>query len=148
MYMSPPGSFVHGILQARIPEWVAISSSKGSFPARDQTRYLLGLLNLQAVLYHEHHLRSPYDFYSSVQSLSCVWLFVTPMDCSMPGFPVHHQLPELTQTMILRFHLNIWNTSHPGRSITVYLFHCLVNPWLFHSNVWQNSIQKKKKRGR
>jgi len=21
-----------------------------------------------------------------------------PMDCSMPGFPVHHQLPELTQT--------------------------------------------------
>ena len=22
-----------------------------------------------------------------------------PMDCSMPGFPVHHQLPELAQTM-------------------------------------------------
>ena len=21
-----------------------------------------------------------------------------PMDCSMPGFPVHHQLPELSQT--------------------------------------------------
>ena len=21
-----------------------------------------------------------------------------PMDCSTPGFPVHHQLPELTQT--------------------------------------------------
>ena len=21
-----------------------------------------------------------------------------PIDCSMPGFPVHHQLPELTQT--------------------------------------------------
>ena len=25
-----PGSSVHGILQARIPEWVAISSSRGS----------------------------------------------------------------------------------------------------------------------
>ena len=24
-----------------------------------------------------------------------------PMDCSMPGFPVHHQLPELTQTVHL-----------------------------------------------
>ena len=24
------------------------------------------------------------------------------MDCSMPGFPVHHQLPELAQTYILR----------------------------------------------
>ena len=23
-----------------------------------------------------------------------------PMDCSMPGFPVHHQLPEFTQAHI------------------------------------------------
>ena len=23
-----------------------------------------------------------------------------PMDCSMPGFPAHHQLPELTQTHV------------------------------------------------
>ena len=23
-----------------------------------------------------------------------------PMDCSMPGFPAHHQLPELTQTYV------------------------------------------------
>ena len=27
----------------------------------------------------------------SVQSLSCVQLFATPMDCSTPGYPVHHQ---------------------------------------------------------
>ena len=27
---SPPGSSVHGILQARILEWVAVSSSRGS----------------------------------------------------------------------------------------------------------------------
>ena len=32
------------------------------------------------------------------QSLSCVQL-CDPMDCSMPGFPVHHQLLEFTQTM-------------------------------------------------
>ena len=25
-----------------------------------------------------------------------------PMDCNMPGFPVHHQLPELTQTHVHR----------------------------------------------
>jgi len=30
MDRSPPGSFVHGIFQARILEWVAISFSKGS----------------------------------------------------------------------------------------------------------------------
>ena len=34
---SPPGSSVHGISQARIPEWVAISSSRGSSPLRDWT---------------------------------------------------------------------------------------------------------------
>ena len=25
-----------------------------------------------------------------------------PMDCRMPGFPVHHKLPELTQTHVHR----------------------------------------------
>ena len=37
MDCSPPGSPVHGISQARILEWVAISSSRGSSRARDQT---------------------------------------------------------------------------------------------------------------
>ena len=36
---------------------------------------------------------------SSVQSLSCVRL-CNPTDCSTPGFPVHHQLLELTQTHV------------------------------------------------
>ena len=31
MDYSPPGSSIHGILQARILEWVAISYSRGSF---------------------------------------------------------------------------------------------------------------------
>ena len=35
---------------------------------------------------------------SKVQLLSHVQLFATPMDCSMPGFPVLHQLLELAQT--------------------------------------------------
>ena len=38
---------------------------------------------------------------TSVQLLSRVWLFAT-MDCSTPGFPVHHQLPELAQTQVHR----------------------------------------------
>ena len=33
---SPPGSSVHGILQARILEWVALPSSRGSSQPRDQ----------------------------------------------------------------------------------------------------------------
>ena len=35
---SPPGSSVHGILQARILEWVATSYSSGSSQPRDRTR--------------------------------------------------------------------------------------------------------------
>ena len=38
---------------------------------------------------------------SSVQSLSHVRLFATPWS-NMPGFPVHHQLPELAQTHVRR----------------------------------------------
>ena len=38
MCYSLPGSSVHGILQARILEWVAISFSRGSSKLRDQTR--------------------------------------------------------------------------------------------------------------
>ena len=37
--------------------------------------------------------------FSSVQSLSCV-RFLCPMNGSMPGLPVHHQLPESTQTHV------------------------------------------------
>ena len=35
---SPPGSSVHGILQARTLEWVAMPSSRGSSQPRDQTQ--------------------------------------------------------------------------------------------------------------
>ena len=35
---SPPGSSVHGIVQARILEWVAIPFSRGSSQPRDQTQ--------------------------------------------------------------------------------------------------------------
>ena len=35
---SLPGSSIHGILQARILEWVAISFSRGSSPPRDRTQ--------------------------------------------------------------------------------------------------------------
>ena len=34
----PPGSSVHGIFQARIPEWVAIPFSRGSSWPKDQTQ--------------------------------------------------------------------------------------------------------------
>ena len=38
MDYSPPSSSVHGILQVRILEWVAIPFSRGSFQPRDRTQ--------------------------------------------------------------------------------------------------------------
>ena len=35
---SLPGFSIHGIFQARVPEWVAISFSRGSSQPRDQTQ--------------------------------------------------------------------------------------------------------------
>ena len=42
-------------------------------------------------------------FLSSVQFISVAQLCPTlcdPMNCSTPGLPVHHQLPEFTQTHV------------------------------------------------
>ena len=48
MYDSPPGSSVHGILQARVLEWVATPSSRGIFLTQGPNLRLLCLLHCQA----------------------------------------------------------------------------------------------------
>ena len=52
MDCSPPGSSVHGILQARILEWIAMSSSRGSFPPRDRTHMFYVFCIGRRVLQH------------------------------------------------------------------------------------------------
>ena len=50
-----------------------------------------------------YNLGNLHAFPHSVQFSSVTQLCLTlcdPMDCSMPGFPVYHQLPELTQTHV------------------------------------------------
>ena len=42
---------------------------------------------------------SHYMFQFSSVTQSCPTLS-DPIDCSTPGFPVHHQFPELTQTHV------------------------------------------------
>ena len=51
------------------------------------------------------------NLFSSVQSLSRVHL-CNAMDCSMPGFPIHHQLSNLTQAHVHRLGDAI-QLSHP-----------------------------------
>ena len=42
--------------------------------------------------------------YSQSVSSVCQWCLILydPMDCSMPGFPVHHQLLELAKLMSIK----------------------------------------------
>ena len=84
---SPPGSSVHGIFQARVLEWVAISYSRGS---SQHILYLLHLLHWQAGSLPLSHLCFTHDrVYMSVLFFSlnvcptlsfpcCVHLFATP----------------------------------------------------------------------
>ena len=53
---SPPGSSVHGVLQARILEWIAIPCSRGSSRPRDWT--WVSCIKRQ-ILYHLSPQRSP-----------------------------------------------------------------------------------------
>ena len=52
MDCSPPGSSVHGILQARTLKWVAVPSSKGSSQPRDRTHISCFSCTGRWVLYH------------------------------------------------------------------------------------------------
>ena len=67
--------------------------------------WLISLLDLLTLCYKTR--------FSSVQSLSPVWL-CDPMECSMPGLPVHHQLPELSQTHVHR----VGDAIHPSHPLS------------------------------
>ena len=56
-----PGSSVHGILQARILEWVLMPSSNGSSQPGNQTRVSYVSCTGRRVLYHLHPLQSPLE---------------------------------------------------------------------------------------
>ena len=67
---SPKASFVHGILQARILEWVAISYSRGSSQPRDQT--LSPVSPALAGRFTPHHLGRPCIY---IYTTICLWVY-------------------------------------------------------------------------
>ena len=81
------GSLIHGILQARILEWVAISFSRGASQPRDQTwvshiaRQTLSFLSQQG---------SPITSFAAAaaKSLQSCSTLCDPIDGSPPGSPV------------------------------------------------------------
>ena len=80
MDSGPPGFSVHGILQARILEWVAIPFSRGSLGSRNWTQVFCiagGLFTVWAT-----------EVKWSEVTQSCLTL-CDPVDCSPPGSSVH-----------------------------------------------------------
>ena len=71
MDCSLPGFSVHGIFQARILEWAAISFSRGIFPTQGPN---LGLLHCRQTLYHLNHQGSLLRLLSHKTLLKTLWL--------------------------------------------------------------------------
>ena len=99
-----PGSSVHGILQARILEWVAISFYRESFWPRDQTQVSCIAVRLfsnwamrEAHPRQEHwsglpfsspmHESEKWKWEVNVKSLSRVWLLATPWTAAYQAAP-------------------------------------------------------------
>ena len=64
-----------------------------------------------------------------------------PMDCSMPGFPVYHQLPELAQTHVHRVGDTI-QPSHPLLSSSPPAFSLIHHQGLFESQFFASGGQR------
>ena len=117
MNYSPAGSSV----QARILEWVAISFSTGSSWPRDRTH----ISCIGRLVFTTEPPGKPYTYvytyiYTHICTYVCTYIYVKsivnqfssvsqscttlcdPMDCNIPGLPVHHQFPEFTQTHVHR----------------------------------------------
>ena len=125
---SPPGFSVLGIFQARIPEWVAISSSSGSSQTQYQTQVSWVSWTGMRILYcwatEEFPMKRTVvskfenlgqaidgslgqrvgNLFSVIRcccsvAKSCPTLCYF-MNCSTPGFPVLHYLSEFAQTHV------------------------------------------------
>ena len=90
---SSPGSSVHGISQARILEWVPISSSRGSPQPRGWTHISCSSCIDRQILFHCTTCRAPKKLYTVTERLIVVagtvivqlrspWPYLSPVDIS------------------------------------------------------------------
>ena len=82
MVCSPPGSSIHGILQARILEWVGIPFSRGPSWTKDQT---WGLLHFRQILYYLSRREAPKVYMPGFKCHIILILLFVLCRCSEPG---------------------------------------------------------------
>ena len=101
-----------GMLQKGLCSWVNLMTASIPFATK--------------ILWFPVHSVSSVQFSHSVMSDS-----LQPADCSLPGFSVHHQLPELTQTHVHQVGDAI-QPSHPLSSPFPPAFNVAQHQGLFH----------------
>ena len=113
-------------------EWVLLLNTPSSPP--EALHWNTGVYRFQ---YHSRHLSAEMlssTLFSSVPQ-SCLTL-CDPMECSTPGFPVHHQLLELAQTHV-HWVGDAIQPSHPLSSPSPHTFSLSQHQGLFK---WDNSL--------
>ena len=92
---SPPGSFFHGISQARILEWVSISFSRGSSWPKDRTHVSCVSCNGRWFLYQLNHQGScMLNRFIRVQIFATLWTIACQAPLSI-GFSRQEYWSEL-----------------------------------------------------
>ena len=99
MDYSLPGSSVHGILQARILEWVVMSSFRGS--PRPKNRTLISYVSCigRQVLYHWHHLRSLYIYIQTETEITVLYL---PFSCNISSWAFFSAIKIFSNMVMIR----------------------------------------------
>ena len=112
MDCSLSGSTVHGILHARILEWVAMPSSKGSSQLRVWTCVSYIYPALASGFFITSTTREAQNIHSTPKRSHVLVSLSSSIACL--GFPVHHQLLKLAQTHV---HL-VGDTTQPSHPLS------------------------------
>ena len=123
---SPPGFSVHGISQARILEWVAMSFSRGSSQPRD--RICISCIS-RGILYHWATWK-PLESLAAAAAAKSIQSCLTlcdPIDSSPPGSPVPGILQARTLEWVTISFSNAWKWKVKVKSLS--RVQLLATPW-------------------
>ena len=135
MDYSLPGSSVHGILQARILEWVAMPSSRGSSQPRDWTHVSYISCIGRCILYHLCLLGSPsLSPYFSLNPLfyppNCLHCFHSPTPHC-----IHRNFSKIKKSFFGSH--NVWDQDNLFHSQKHKLLYWLIQSKITHSStIW------------
>ena len=124
MDCSPPGSSVHGLLQARILEWVTMPSSRESVAPRNQTRVSCVSWIGRQVLYRYCHLGSPVatildSKYRTFPSPEKVWLGSANLEYHSLIYPFVQQTFPRTLSYA-RLSVRLWRSGYNPSSASAF----------------------------